>query len=190
MDLEIISRRVLEILKPEDLELLLNSGFRRAYERGEVIVASGETVTSFYLIEEGVVVVEAAPPDGPRYLRPGQVFGSTSLIYERPIPHNIRAHEEVIVLVLSGKDLDWLTEAEPAIAARVLRALASALAARNLNLPVGAGALPEAPGRAEPSGLARFAEACRDTRAALEAMGPAPEDGQAYWARERIPAVA
>lgn len=190
MDREAIARRVLGMLRAEDLEMLLNLGFRRAFERGEVIVAAGENVTSFYLIEQGVVRVDDAPPNGPRYLNPGQAFGSTSLIYTRSIPYNILAHEDAIVLMLDARNLDWLMEAEPAVAARLMRALSSALAARNLNLPVGAGAVQEVPERKEPSGFERFSQACQEARAALEAMGPMPEEGQAYWARERIPAVA
>lgn len=189
MESDLLARRVLGTLKPDDLELLLNLGYRRAFERGDVVLAAGETVPGFYLVEEGLIRVSA--PEGPRYLRPGQVFGSTSLIQQRPGEHNLVAQEDAIVLTLTPSDLDWLIEAEPAVAARVLRALASALAARNVNVPAGAGATPEPVAALSPaSPLSRFAAACHEAREALERLGDAPEEGQAFWARERIPAVA
>ena len=183
--------RVLEILRPDDLEILLNLNYRRAYARGDVVVAAGEKVDRFYLVETGALAVEGEANSAPRYVRVGQVIGSTGLLVHRPSPFTITASEDVVALTASGKELDWLTEAEPAVASRLTRALAGALAARNLAEPVGAGALPEpiVP-KAQPSGLSRLTEACAEARRALEALGPAPEEAPAYWARERIPAVA
>src|SRR6185295_17776729 len=88
-------------------------------------------------------------------------------------------------------EIEWLIEAEPAVAARMLRCLAAALAARNAVQPLGAGATPEVPTEVEePSALARLADTCQEAKRQLAAMGPAPEEGSAFWARERIPAVA
>lgn len=183
--------RVLAMLRPDDLEVLLNLNFRRAYARGEVVVAAGEKVERFYLVETGVLAVEGNDGDAPRFVRAGQVIGSTSLLIHRPSPFTITVREDVVALTASEKELDWLTEAEPGVASRLTRALAGALAARNLAEPVGAGALPEpATPKAQPSGLSRLTEACAEARRALESLGPAPEEAPAYWARERIPAVA
>ena len=191
MDADVLASRVLGLLRPDDLEILLNLNFRRAFERGDVVVAAGETVDRFYLVEQGVLRLEPESPEQPRFFRPGQVLGSTSLIRERPSPYNVTAVDDVIALTLSARDIDWLIEAEPAAAARLLQCLATALAARNVRLPVGADAQPELRlERPQPSALARLAEACRDARKALERLGPAPEEGAAFWARERIPAVA
>jgi len=191
MDGDLLKARVLGMLQPEDLEILLNMNFRRAVERGEVVVAAGEKVDRFYLVEEGALRVEGGPDREPRYLRPGQVFGSTSVFQDRPCPANVVAQEDVILLTATPKELDWLIEAEPTVAARLLRSLMAAVAARNVDAPVGAGALPQpAEPSAEPSGLTRLAEACREARKTLLKMGAPPEESQAYWARERIPAVA
>jgi CRP-like cAMP-binding protein len=185
-----LATSVLGLLRPEDLEILLNLGFRRAFERGETVVAAGETVDRFYLVEEGILKVEGEGEE-PRYLRPGQVFGSTSLLRQRPSPYNVTAVDDVTALSLATSELEWLTDAEPAVAARVGRALASALAGRNKSMTLGAGAVPEAPPKKEePTGLSRLADACREAREALEGLGPPPEEGTAYWARERIPAVS
>lgn len=183
---------VLGILRPEDLELLLNLNFRRAFERGELIVAAGEKVDRFYLMEEGTFRLDGDPSGQPRFLRPGQVMGSTSaLIAARPSDHNVRAIDDVIAVTMTGAEIDWLIGAEPTVAARLLKAVGAALAARNVSSPVGAAALPDPPRpREEISAATRLAEACHACREALEAMGPAPEDGAAFWARERIPAVA
>jgi extracellular factor (EF) 3-hydroxypalmitic acid methyl ester biosynthesis protein len=186
-----LPQHVLGMLSPEDLELLLNLNYRRPYERGEVVVAAGETVDRFYLVEEGVLCVEAPGSKEPRYLRKGQVFGSTSLIHNRPAQDSVVAVDDVILLTAGKEEIDWLTQAEPGTAARLLRALAAALAARNVSAPPGAGATPEPPSRhEEPSTFSRFADSIREARAALEELGPEPEDGAAYWARERIPAVS
>lgn len=187
-----IRAHVLGMLKPEDLELLLNLNFRRAFERGELIVASGEKVDRFYLMEEGAFRLDSDPPTQPRFLRPGQVMGSTSaLIAPRPSEHNVHAIDDVIAVSMTGAELEWLINAEPAVAARLLRAVSAALAARNVSAPVGSSALPDPPKpREEMSGVSRLAEACHACKEALEAMGPPPEDGAAFWARERIPAVA
>jgi extracellular factor (EF) 3-hydroxypalmitic acid methyl ester biosynthesis protein len=191
MDADALKTHVFGSLQRSDLEVLLNLNFRRAFERGEVVIAAGETVDRFYLVEEGVLRVDADSGADPRYLRPGQAFGSTSLIQQRPCLDTVSAIDDVIVLALTPSELDWLIEAEPAVAARLLRALATALAGRTAALPVGAGALPEPPPpREEPTGIARLAQACHEAREALEGMGPPPDEGTAYWARERIPAVA
>lgn len=191
MDTEELSTRVLGQLRADDFELLLNLNFRRPFQSGEVVFAAGENVDRFYLVEAGTLRVEGLGETEPRYLRPGQVIGSTSVLLRRPAYHTVTALEDVIVLSLSQKELDWLIDAEPAVAARLCRALACALAARNLDVPVGAGALPQpAQARSESGGINRLAEACRETREALEQLGPAPDEGRAYWSRERIPAVA
>ena len=189
--MEQFAEQVLGPLRPEDLEILLNLNFRRAYERGEVVIAAGEPVDRFYLVETGALCVDERPHGEPRYLKPGQVIGSTALLQHRVAQHSVVATEDVIAISLNAKELDWLGEAEPGVAARVARALAYALAARNVTAPVGAGATIEMPvRREEPTGIARLTEALAKTREALEAFGPAPEDGSAFWARERIPAVA
>jgi CRP-like cAMP-binding protein/SAM-dependent methyltransferase len=189
--MEQLAEQVLGPLRSEDLEILLNLNFRRAYERGEVVISAGEPVDRFYLVEAGALCVDERPHGEPRYLRPGQVIGSTALLQHRVAQHTVVATEDVIAISLNSRELDWLTEADPAVAARVGRALAYALAARNVTSPVGAGAKSEAPvPREEPTGLSRLADAIGKAREALEALGPAPEEGSAFWARERIPAVA
>ncbi|MFN3650795.1 MAG: cyclic nucleotide-binding domain-containing protein [Armatimonadota bacterium] len=189
MDGSVLADSVLRLFRPEDLDLLLNMGFRRPYERGDVVVAAGESVDRFYIVEEGALQVEA--PEGPKFLRRGQVIGSTSLIRSRISPHSVIALDNVILLTATPADLDWLTETEPTVAARLTRALAAAVAARNADVPVGAGALPEsAEARTQPTALQQLSAACSEARAALEKLGDAPEEGQSFWARERIPAVA
>ncbi len=190
MDADLLKSRVLGMLRPEDLEILLNLNFRRACERGEVLVAAGEKVDRFYLVEEGLLRIEGEGPEA-RFLRPGQAFGTTSMLLGRSSPSNLVVHEEAVALTLTQDEVEWLIEAEPAVAARLMRALAAAVAARNFDLPVGAGAQPEAATpKHEPTGMARLVEACADARRSLEKLGPAPEEGAAFWARERIPAVA
>jgi len=187
-----LRRHVLGLLKGEDLELLLSLNFRRAFERGELLVATGEMVDRFYLMEDGLLRLEGDPSGEPRFLRPGQVMGTTaSLIAPRPSDHDVRVADDSIAITLTAGEMDWLTGAQPAAAARLMRAIGAALAARNLGSPVGVSAQP-APvvRRPEPAPLSRLADACRECRAALAAMGPAPEEGAAFWARERIPAVA
>jgi extracellular factor (EF) 3-hydroxypalmitic acid methyl ester biosynthesis protein len=191
MDSELLTRQVLGTLRPEDLEILLNLNFRRPFGPGEVVVAAGEDVERFFLVELGTFCVDASTPEERRYLRAGQVFGSTSLIQARRSLFDVRALDDAIAITLSPDELDWLSEAEPAVAARLARTLAAALAARNVDLPVGAGAVPAAPPSApESSGMGQLVQACREARDALRALGTPPEDGASFWARERIPAVA
>src|SRR4051812_27789686 len=121
MDADLLKARVLGMLHADDLEILLNLNFRRPFERGEVVVAAGEKVDRFYLVEEGTLGVEAEGGGEPRFLHPGQVFGSTSVLLDRPCPTNVIAQEDSIVLTASPRDLDWLTEAEPAVASRLLK---------------------------------------------------------------------
>jgi SAM-dependent methyltransferase len=192
MTLEEMAADILGGLRPEDLEVLLNLNFRRAYARGEVVIAAGEQVDRFYLIEEGTLRVE--PDDGSevRFLRSGQVLGSTSVLLKRPSPYHVVAQDDVVALTFSPQELDWLISAEPAVAARLARALAAALAARSVGAPIGAGAMPAAPvpAQVKPTGLTALNEAVVEAGKALTALGDAPEEGSAYWARERIPAVA
>ncbi len=191
MEHDEIAARVLECLRAEDLEVLLNLNFRRAFSRGDVIVASGEQVDRFYLVEAGLLRMEGEPGRDPRFLRAGQVFGSTSLILRRPSPNNVIALEDGILLTLSRDELDWLMEAQPVVAVHLLRALSAGLAGRSVRDPVGAGAFPdvEAP-RPRSAGLTQVVEACRQAEVDLGFLGQAPEEGAARWARERIPKVA
>ena len=191
MDSETIAHHVLGMLRPEDLEVLLNLNFRRPFERGDLLVAAGESVDRFYLIEEGALRVEGDGQAEPRFLRPGQVYGSSSLLQPRPSPFNVTAVEDGIAIIMTPAELEWLTEAEPAAAARLARTVAGAVVARHLSLGGGAQSLPQsAPVVETPGAFTRLADACREAREALLAMGPAPEESPAYWARERIPAVA
>ncbi|MBM3457459.1 MAG: cyclic nucleotide-binding domain-containing protein, partial [Armatimonadetes bacterium] len=191
MDHAAISNSVLGNLTEADLGVLLNLNFRRPFERGEVVVAAGESVNRFYLIEAGALRMEGEPGKKPRFLREGQVFGSTSLILTRPSPNSVTATDDGIVITLTCDELDWLVEAQPGVAARLLRALAAGLAARTVHEPIGAGALPAAdPAVPRATGWESLAEACRDAEAELGGLGQAPEEGAARWARERIPKVA
>src|SRR3569833_3225723 len=101
MDVETQSAQILGILRPEDLEVLLNLSFRCPYARGEVVVAAGEKVDRFYLVEQGVLRVDPPPGGEPKFLHPGQVIGSPSLLQQRPAPQNVLAADDVIVLSLS-----------------------------------------------------------------------------------------
>lgn len=183
--------QVLSCLRSEDLEVLLNLNYRRAYERGDVVVAAGETVDRIYLVEAGALCVDERPRGEVRFLRPGQVFGSTTLLQHRAAQHSVVATEDVVAISLTAKELEWLIEAQPGVGGRLAQALVYALAARNIAEPLGAGAVVEIPATPEPSThLSILTDACLRAREALEALGPAPEEGAVHWARERISAVA
>lgn len=180
------------MLQPADLEMLLNLNFRRPYARGDVLVASGEPVDRFFLVEQGRLRLEPGGDVAPRFLGPGQVFGSTSVLQERPSEVTLLAEEDVVLLSLQGSDVEWLIDAEPSVAARLLRCLAAAVAARNVDVPPGAGAEPVRPVEpvSAPNLLADVTAACHAAREGLDALGPPPEDAPAAWARERIPSVS
>jgi len=183
--------QVLGCLRADDLEVLLNLNFRRAYERDDVVVAAGETVDRIYLVETGSLCVDERPAGEVRFLRPGQVFGSTTLLQHRVAQHSVVATEDVIAISLTAKELEWLIEGQPGVGGRLAQALVYALAARNIAEPLGAGAVVDTPPPAEPStDLSVLTDACHRAREALEALGQAPEEASVYWARERISAVA
>lgn len=192
METDTTPSTILGMLRSEDLEVLLNLNFRRPFSRGDLLVAAGETVDRFYLVEDGTLRVEAEGQTEPRFVRPGQVFGSISILQPRPSPYNVTAVDDGVAIILTPAEIEWLTEADPAVAARLMRAVAATVAARNLNL-LGGGALAlpkNSPAGEAPGAFSRFSEACREAREALLALGPAPEESSVYWSRERIPAVA
>lgn len=182
---------VLGILHPEDLEVLLNLSFRKAFTRDEVLVAAGEFVDHFYLVESGGLRMEGDPNHPARFLGAGQVFGSTSLLVRRTSPNNVTGVDDGIVISLTPAELDWLIEARPTVAARLLKALAAGLASRTIGQPLGAGAVhPVTHVAPQSGGLSRLAAACREARIALAGLGTPPDDDQVQWTRERIPAVS
>src|SRR4051794_3618092 len=113
MDTDTLASQVLGTLHAADLEILLNLNFRRPIERGELVVAAGEKVDRFYLVEQGCFRLDGESGAPARFLRPGQVFGSTSVLLPRPSSANVTAVDDSIALTLSPKELDWLTDAEP-----------------------------------------------------------------------------
>lgn len=185
-----VADRVLAAFRPKDLELLLGLNYRYAFEPGDVVVASGESVERAYLVEQGTLRVDREGTE-PRFLSRGQVFGSTGLLLDRTAQDSITAVTNVAAIGVSRSELEWLEDAEPDTAARLWRAVALSLAARNLDLATGAAARPEPhAGPPSPDDFAALAEACSVARTALESLGEVDEDAPGSWARERIPATS
>ena len=79
-----------------------------SFEPGDVIFHAGDEGRCAYTIVSGRVEIldpGTSPSGGTATLEPGQIFGETGLVDERPRAYTARAREPVRVLVVSQAEL-------------------------------------------------------------------------------------
>jgi CRP-like cAMP-binding protein len=104
-------------LKPKELQQLSTSFKERVFEPGETVVAEGEAVNRFFVIESGEAVVDVAGDERGRF-GPGDYFGDIAMIDMGPRTATITA---------DGEDFRPLVESDARIAWPLLQAMAKRL---------------------------------------------------------------
>lgn len=117
-------------LPDAELQAISEKLQRERYLKGQVIFSEGEEGDALYLIESGQVQVVTGPPSDEKllaYLGPGNFFGESALLLDRPRSATIRVVIDVEVWVLRRGDLEELLEEHPAIALQMSRELSRRL---------------------------------------------------------------
>ena len=115
-------------LEPRELGRLSGSFKERTFEPGESVVAEGEHVSRFFVIESGEAVVKVHGEERGR-LGPGDYFGDIAMIDQGDRTASIEAESELKCYSLTFWDFRPLVESDARIAWPLLQAMAKRLRA-------------------------------------------------------------
>ena len=112
------------------------------WDAGETVFREGDQDTVLYVIEQGQVAIEVTVPARGRVtmltVGPGEMFGWSSLFYQRPKTAAASAVEPTTALALDALKLRALCEADPrlgyAFTRRTLQVVSERLKATRLQL--------------------------------------------------------
>jgi CRP/FNR family transcriptional regulator, cyclic AMP receptor protein len=128
----------LSLLGPEDRGALDETGIRREYPRGSVILHSGDDPAAVLLLLEGRVKI-AAPGAEARdavlaFRGPGDLVGELAAIDGRRRSASVAALEPVVALAFAASDFQRLMQTRPGIGVALLRVIANRLRAADVDL--------------------------------------------------------
>jgi CRP-like cAMP-binding protein len=136
-------------------ELAFTAGFERSqtdrlaelatpaqWNAGEIIFKEGDAGSPLYLVEEGLVAIELVVPGRGSItiltVGPGDVFGWSSLFYQRPKNNGARAVVPTRALALDAARLRALCDGDPAfgyaVTRRILQVVSQRLKATRMQL--------------------------------------------------------
>ena len=115
-------------LEPRELGRLSGSFKERTFEPGESVVAEGEHVSRFFVIESGEAVGKVHGDERGR-LGPGDYFGDVAMIDQGDRTASIEAESELKCYSLTFWDFRPLVESDARIAWPLLQAMAKRLRA-------------------------------------------------------------
>ena len=115
-------------LEPRELERLSSSFKEQIFEPGEPVVAEGERVARFFVIESGEAVVKVHGDERGR-LGPGEYFGDIAMIDQGDRTASIEAESDLKCYSLTFWDFRPLVESDARIAWPLLQAMANRLRA-------------------------------------------------------------
>ena len=115
-------------LESRELGRLSGSFKERTFEPGESVVAEGEHVSRFFVIESGEAVVKVHDEERGR-LGPGDYFGDVAMIDQGDRTASIEAESELKCYSLTFWDFRPLVESDARIAWPLLQAMAKRLRA-------------------------------------------------------------
>jgi CRP-like cAMP-binding protein len=131
-----------EGLEPAQLDRLAELATPVQWEAGMTVFREGDHDSLLYVVEEGHVAIEVTVPGrGPVTILtvgPGEVFGWSSLFYQRPKTAAARIIEPTRALVLDTARLRALCDADPelgyALTRRILHVVTERLKATRIQL--------------------------------------------------------
>ena len=124
---------ILDVLAPDDRDLLVSEGSQRAYPAGEVILRADDVNASLWVVESGRVEVRLGSGDATRTagsIGPGGFFGEVSLFEPGLTSAAVIAREQTGILEIPKKVLDSFGEERPAAAASLYAAILRELSER------------------------------------------------------------
>lgn len=140
---------LLRPLPPAELRRFVDVTQERRYDRGSIIVSTGDPGDSLFIVRTGQVKVVLVARDGRevilRVLRQGDHFGELALIDGRPRSAHVIALENATLLVLRREDFRREVESSPAIVWALLTEFSRRL--RDADGKIGGLVLLDVPGR-------------------------------------------
>ena len=129
-------------LNPDQLDRITEIASPRQFDAGMTVFREGEHDSVLYVVEEGRVAIEIAVPGRGRVtiltVGPGEVFGWSSLFFERPKTASARAVEPTTALALDANRLRALCDADPqlgyVLTRRILEVVSLRLKATRMQL--------------------------------------------------------
>lgn len=123
---------ILGALNESDIYWLQTNGKTEQIPAGNVLIAEGSPVNTFYIILLGLLSVSLDSQEGREIARlgSGQVLGEMSFVDDRPSAATVRAIEHSLVLTISQRHLALKLEQDDGFAARFYRAIAMFLSSR------------------------------------------------------------
>jgi CRP-like cAMP-binding protein len=115
-------------LEPRELQRLSGSFKEQIFEPGQPVVAEGERVARFFVIESGEAVVNVHGEERGR-LGPGDYFGDVAMIDQGERTASIEAQSDLRCYSLTFWDFRPLVESDARIAWPLLQAMAKRLRA-------------------------------------------------------------
>jgi len=115
-------------LEPRELQRLSGSFKEQVFEPGQPVVAEGERVARFFVIESGEAVVNVHGEERGR-LGPGDYFGDVAMIDQGERTASIEAQSDLTCYSLTFWDFRPLVESDARIAWPLLQAMAKRLRA-------------------------------------------------------------
>jgi CRP-like cAMP-binding protein len=115
-------------LEPRELQRLSGSFKEQIFEPGQTVVAEGERVARFFVIESGEAVVNVHGEERGR-LGPGDYFGDVAMIDQGERTASIEARSDLTCYSLTFWDFRPLVESDARIAWPLLQAMAKRLRA-------------------------------------------------------------
>lgn len=125
-------------LNDEEVAQIAAIAGEESYQAGEIIVAEQELADRLFILQTGRVQVHislrsALEPDGEatiEEIRPGHIFGWSSLVKQRRFTASARALEPVTVIVIRAEDLNALFDRNAHLGFVVMKHLAEVIASR------------------------------------------------------------
>lgn len=114
-----------------DLDAVLAGAERRILPGGTLVVSEGDYLEEMYVVVSGSADVSVTTEDGRRgvvaRVLPGETIGEMSLLTHEPASADVRAREQLDVVVLGERELDAVVERLPQIQRNIVAILSARL---------------------------------------------------------------
>ena len=139
VDIDVVRKAPLFAALDDEAALALMESMTTSHlERGDILFREGDQGDRLYVIGEGKIKLGLTSVDGRENLRailgPGEMFGELSLFDPGPRTSTATAVAETQLIALGHEDLDSFLLGRPAVAAKLLTALAHRLRRTNETL--------------------------------------------------------
>ncbi len=128
LELAKLNDKFLEFISRQEIPHFLKSFERQFHVEGETVVRAGEEATDAFVVVHGEAIVHGRDGRELARLGPGDVVGEIALVTGSRRTATVTAGTELDLMVLSRDAFDAQISADPTVAMRLLRLVASRLA--------------------------------------------------------------